>query len=502
MQCKENPCDMQEKTMDSTLNVYNVLTATPKGHAKNITVRSREGSVSIRVHRFATVGKGDCIRFGAAGSSRVFVVSKDKGELDIPLTPLFSENDSISLGKEIFQIQIREIQSSADMQAFEFLEQFHYKTNSSLGEKIVELDGKAQSTSVGGRRAVLYASIKIGERWLPAGYVDLQMPLMMCKPRHVLFNHPYTHPKRAIAWQCWNQDAIKKYLNTVVRIGRIVVSPELRGLGITRRMIKAAKKFSAERWHIGGMRPIFMEISAEMLNHIDFVSSSGFKFAGWTEGNITRVVKDMEQMMSLQPAGEFGMMSLQRKYLRVLQNYCTEKGFEFKEGLDMLKHKIEQNQDSLTLQEWTTLRPLIRHPIQYYISPLDDYSGEYLQETLSVQSSISQPANPKKNFSANSTQISIEKMSIRASYTIPKTKAIKAIMNAFGLQGDTVYFDIVKNISVKASSGNVILVAGASGSGKSVFLNALDPSKTLNRNLVVERAGSTKIRSWMVASTA
>jgi hypothetical protein len=81
----------EEKTvMSGSFKIYSVLTANPKGHYKNITVRGGgEASVTVRVHRFALVGKGDHIRFGAAGSNRVFVVSKDHQEPDIPTDPAF-----------------------------------------------------------------------------------------------------------------------------------------------------------------------------------------------------------------------------------------------------------------------------------------------------------------------------------------------------------------------------------------------------------------------------
>ena len=110
---------------------------------------------------------------------------------------------------------------------------------------------------------------------VPVGYIDLQMPLMMCKPRHVLFAHPFKHPTRSIAWDCWDQHAIRRHLNSIVRIARMVVSPDFRGLGVTRPIIRAAKEFATDRWHIRGSRPIFMEISAEML------TARGFCFVLW-----------------------------------------------------------------------------------------------------------------------------------------------------------------------------------------------------------------------------
>ena len=472
--------------------IYNVVTANPKGHTKTLTVRGGDGaSVSMRVHRFAVVGKGDRICFGPAGSNKVFVVAKHEEEPAIPLTPLFSTTDTVSIGKDKFRINICEISSDSEMRSLEFLEQYHYKTNNSLGEKDFDTDSKSSTTSVGGRRAVLYADIQIGERWLPAAYIDLQMPLMMCKPRHDLFHNPFHHPKRSIHWERWDQHAMRDYLNAIARIGRIVVSPELRGLGITRRVIKAAKNFASERWHIGGMRPIFMEISAEMLTHIDFVSSSDFKYIGKTEGNLSRVIKDMEQM-ARSPGGEFGIMSLQRKYFRALEDYCNTIQISFQEGLDALRRKIEQNQNALTTGEWAILRSVIRSPIPYYLCPLDDYAGEYLRAALKSSPPKDKADAYGADFSAKSTQVNINSLSIRAAYRIPETRSTKVIMDAFGLKGDTVYADILQDVAVKASNGNIILVAGSSGSGKSVFLNALDPNKGLDGNLMVKCTGSLK----------
>ena len=434
---------------------------------------------------------------GVAGNKRIFVLAKDGQDKQIPVTPIFSVEDTVSAGKEKFDIRIQEISTVEDMRALDFLAQFHYKTNESLSERDVDNDArKPSNTLASGRHAILYASIKTGERWIPAGYIDLQMPLMMCKPRHELFNHPFTHPERDIAWNKWNQHAMKSYLNMIVRIGRVVVSPELRGLGITRRIIKAAKCFSVERWHIGGMRPIFMEISAEMLTHIDFVSSSGFKFIGKTEGNIDRIIKDMKQM-ERSPSGDFGIMTLQRKYFRALETYCKSVGMSFDDGLNTLRKKIEQNQGSHSTVEWAVLRSIMRKPIPYFLCPLDDYTALYLRGAQKKYPPT-QMNSVQENFSARNTQISVKNMSIRASYNIPETKLTKIIMDAFGLQGDIVYSDLVQGVSVNASNGNIILVVGASGSGKSIFLKALDPAKNLDGNLSIKKNGTLKYRAgWL-----
>ncbi|PTW50586.1 ABC transporter family protein [Rhodovulum kholense] len=196
--------------------------------------------------------------------------------------------------------------------------------------------------------------------------------------------------------------------------------------------------------------------------------------------------------MSRAPGGEFGMMSLQRKYFRALEDYCKTLQITFEEGLEVLRRKIEQNQDALTTGEWAVLRSVIRNPIPYYLCPLDDYSEKYLCAALKALPSAEEAKTTRSEFSVKNTQISIENLSIRASYRVPETRSTKIIMDAFGLKGDTVYADIVQNVSVKASNGNIIFVVGTSGSGKSVFLNALDPDKTIDGNLMVKRTGGLK----------
>lgn len=477
---------------------YTVLSANPKGRAKNITVQSSgKASVSLRLHRFAVVGKNDRIRFGATGTNKLFVVSSQTGDDDIPLTPIFCSHCTFNFGKDSFDLSIREIKSDSDMQALHYLEQFHYKTSSA-----VLFDEHADSTlshkpSHGGRRAVLIAEVKIGEQWLPAGYIDLQMPLMMCKPRHVLFDHPYSHPSRNIAWKMWDQHAMKKYLNTIVRIARIVVNPELRGIGIARRIIDTSKVFASERWHIGGIKPIFMEISAEMLNHIDFVSPSGFVLIGNTEGNASRIVKDMEQMNRL-PKGDFGIMTLQRKYYRILDDYCKTIGISFEAGLEVLAEKLRQNQSDYSSGEWAVLRSIIRSPVPYYLCPLDNYSGSYLRDAMKSLPDTPRPISARSLFRVKDASLNVCNLSIRAQYVLPETKSTQLILSAFGIDGNIVSTDIVRNLSFKASGGNIVLIVGASGSGKSALLNSLDPNYCTNGSLSINHSGHfTHTAGWL-----
>ena len=284
---------------------------------------------------------------------------------------------------------------------------------------------------------------------------------------------------------------MKQNLNTIVRIARVVVTPELRGLGLTRCIMKAAKAFAKERWHVRGVRPVFMEISAEMLNHVDFVSSSGFTYVGRTEGNVDRVVKDMAQM-SRSRGGEFGIMSLQRKYHRVLQEYCEADGISFEEDIEVLRQKVEEPA-TLTTGEWAVLRKIVRMPIPYYMCGLNEYSDRYLREGLKTcEAARAEHGLRPKRVEASKAQLNISDLRLRAEYRLPETPSTKLVMAAFGLEGETVHFDIVQGVSATVSGGNVVLVAGSSGSGKTALLQALDPTMR-NANVSVGRRGDGQL---------
>ena len=475
---------------------YEVLATSPKGHTKVVSLRSGRNRTTLRLHRFALVGKGDWLRFGEGGTSKVFVEPVEARNPLVPVAPVFSVSDGVAVGRESFTVRVRELSQSTDLNALRFLEQFHYKTNRSLGDRDAGDDDEARTRSVGGRRAVLFAEIKLGGRWEPAGYVDLQMPLMMCKPRHVLFQRPYAHPTRSISWDRWDQHAIRQNLNTIVRIARVVVTPELRGLGLTRCILKAAKAFASERWHIRGVRPVFMEISAEMLNHVDFVSSSGFTYVGRTEGNVDRVVKDMAQM-SRSRGGEFGIMSLQRKYHRSLQQYCETVGISFEVGVEVIRRKLRGPADSLTTGEWAVLRKIVRMPIPYYLCGLDEYSDSYLQEGLKASEvAATKGGRRPERIDASKARLTISELRLRAEYRLPGTRSTRLVMEAFGLEGETVHFDIVQGVSATVSSGNIVLVAGSSGSGKTALLRALDPTTRDDRISVMGSVTGNYTVAW------
>jgi len=473
------------------LKQYRVDSATLRDHERRVTLRDEHSQpLGLRLHRFALLGKGDVIAIDPEHPRNVFTVSKENPEDLIRVSPAFSAESQIRVGAKRFTLQFSEVTSREDHDALLYLEQFHYK---SLGADL-DVDDRKLSSS-GGRRAVLLVHLKDGKTRTPAGYIELQMPLLMVKPRHELFSNGFSHSSRTISWNEWDQFAIKKYVNAIVRIARVVVHPEYRGLGLSKSLIEIAKCFASERWHVSGVRPLFMEISAEMLNYIDFVSRNGFVLAGKTEGNLTRIVKDLVSMTKGYEISS-GIMSLQKKYLTHLERYCAETGKDFATVLERLEDVVKADDplNALSPTEWLHLRQVLRLPIPYYIAGLDDDSREFLRKN-----SITAASRREKKFASGGATVSITGLRVSSNYQIPRTNNVRLILNCFGIQATHLNNRVVGPLDIEASSGNIIFIAGTSGSGKSVLLKALDPEqRDCTGSLHIEGRSRTQYSvSWL-----
>lgn len=468
--------------------LYSVQSATPKGHKKQLILTDGvRSNLYVQVPRYACVGKGDQLLISPEHPENIFTVSSENSEDHIRLSPHFEQSASASIGTAKYQIRLTEVNKPEDLEALNFLEQFHYKSLViEEDDETTEILAKNKLSYSAGRRSIIILYLKVRTSWIAAGYIELQMPLLMSKPRHDLFDCPFNHNLRPISWISWDQHAIRRFVNTIVRIARVVVHPEFRGLGLARVLVDSAKEFAKKRWQVGGRRPLFMEISAAMLNYIDFVSSSGFSFIALTQGNASRVVKDLGYMKNGYEISS-GIMSLQKKYLSHLESYCRATNTTLDSALSRLKSIVENEDplDGLTPTEWAGFRKILRQRLPYYILGLDDYSVAYLRPLVKDR----KPVAKQLKLAKSDGRIDLVGLSAKATVPIAQTRNVRIIMETFGLDGQAIETQVLPPVSVKATGGNILLIVGASGSGKSALLKALDPAEARRSGLEVHPGG-------------
>ena len=165
---------------------------------------------TFRAQRFALVAPGDVVLADPHNPTKLSVVSTENANDLIPVTPHFSRETVIRLGAIDYQVRVREITTPGDVAEYEYLEGFHYKTSSSI---VSDDNNTEKARAAGGRKAILIAYIRVGKKLLPAGYIELQMPLLMVKPRHLLFDRGFHHPTRDVAWGSSSRPTLRCFSN-------------------------------------------------------------------------------------------------------------------------------------------------------------------------------------------------------------------------------------------------------------------------------------------------
>ena len=432
-------------------------------HTKIARLASAGQKSEIILPRFAPVSANDDIHVSGVTNKKIWITDSEPPHHAIPIVPTYFHHEKITIGARRLDIQFTEIDSPEKHKAYLDLERFHYRSNPSL----IQQEETCESTA-GGRKAVVLASIVLGQRREYLGYIELSMPLMMVAPRHRAFNRPFKHSTRDIAWSEWNQSILRKYLNLIVRISRVVTHPTFRGIGLARKLLLAAEQFAKERWHIQRRRPLFIEISAEMLNYFDFVSGSGYTYCGQTDGNQKRIARDMRSMSKGQKITS-GIMTLQNKYFAVVEAFALSRNCSINDAISEIEHIAlsDSPESCVSDQEWLLLRKLFRVPRPYYLKGLDEDAERYLRGV------VHSPNLPSFFSEAYNPTIEICNLKVSAGVTLPVSKNVKVIKDAFGLVGDEVKQVLLVISKFHAARGNIFLLAGASGSGKSVFLDVL-----------------------------
>ena len=463
------------------MTVYEIRTMNVRESQKNLVLANRQGGEShLAVHRFAMLGPGDAIHLVGTATSPKVTVRPNVTSDEIVVLPRFESHREIRLGTERLSVVFTEISNEAELREYRRLAQFHYK-----GVDLQATEGKdAAIKGTGGRKAILLALFQRNGFSRAVGYIEIQMPLLMCKPRHDLFSRPYDAPAKDVSWNTWLGDG-QRHVNRIARIARVVVDPEFRGVGLSTMLVEEAKSFCRDRWHIGGARPLFLEISAEMLRYMDFVSRAGLHFIGHTEGNLQRIARDLNSIEN-GASGKSGIMSLQRKYHAAFTAYCEKTGRSFSEARLILSDLLnaEDPRSEMASDEWLAFRPILRFPIPYFLGGLDAESDAYvaagaraLDEVRSKPVSSTSPKATRSVSKESADSLDYKGIEISVNYSIPLTPYVRLVMDSFGIDTNKIRTRIVGPVDISLSRGTVSLITGASGAGKSVLLQALSGAK-------------------------
>jgi ABC-type lipoprotein export system ATPase subunit/GNAT superfamily N-acetyltransferase len=443
-----------------------------------------ENGRRFEAHRYCCLGPGDDLVFTGAGVAH----SRCKNGIATVL-PAYRARCAISFGNRTIPLCVKELETEAEIEGYHRLEEYHYRG------KILH-----------GRRVPLI--VRASDPLLPTvlGYIELSTAFLMNRPRAVLFDSSFFDDATGISWTNWKKETVRKYTNLVVRIARCVVSPEFRGLGLAGLLVKHAAHFAKTHWHVGRMQPLFMEITADMLRYVPFVESAGMRYIGYTEGNLDRVNRDMTYILKnysrvkkreILKEESAGIVDLQVFYATYLKRVARQSGLSREALLKLLIRSPERLSD----EHWTLLYRILRMPKPTFIMGLTPTAQQFLRlrrKKLALPSRY--PAEiPASRVSMLKRSISFNSCTLQLSSKPIRTRATRKIQQAFGLNGEMLSTTLFSNLSFEISPGDIVLLCGPSGAGKTSLLSLLAQrlskpvTEVVGLNGKIESPSSTQI---------
>ena len=386
---------------------------------------------------------------------------------DVQIFPTYCQKDEIAIGGLSIELLVKEITDESELSSYQSLANFHYKEKALFG-----------------RTSILVAVNRTPYLPKVIGYIELATPFYVNKPRSEILNAPFHH--NGINWESWDKETTRKYINTIVRIARCVVYPEFRGVGLGQILIQHAEQFAKSRWQIGSLKPLFLEISADMLKYVPFAEKAGMLYIGETQGNLNRIHSDLGYLLTnhkrvtkkeIVSNKQMGIVEQQKSRLRKAIKLADEAGISIEKFIGRLK----QLQEKRTLKDFAFFQGLVSLPKPTYLKGLDEVSIKFLKNQLKDFKSTENNFYKLIGVECINAPIIIKDLSISYQSKIRRTHTAQAVYNAFSISPIDIQSPVIHRLSFDIQPGEVIFITGSSGSGKTSLLNFLANAKSIKR---------------------
>lgn len=232
-------------------------------------------------------------------------------------------------------------------------------------------------------------------------------------------------------------------INQIVRIPRIVIHPEFRSLNLGVLMAKHLVAYAREYWDINHYTPIMVEVIAAMTEYHSFFEKAGFIKVGYTTGYRGRGV-----------IPNYGNGSFQQR--------------------NPLAYNFMINQKT---------KPYMVYPLSSTIKrKLGRDGGRRPMEFLRKVPRLKEP-------------LKFSRLSIKYRIENGSTERTNIVKEVFGVDSEHAFSPVIEDFSLVIDPGDIVLITGASGSGKSTILKLLTTKRSLMKKSLEWRGSFPRIKT-------
>jgi len=410
------------------------------------------GGKELVVNRWACVSRGDTVYH----HERSYYVKCKNGTAKI--WPQYNRIESLRIGGNEFRVRVKEITTQEEYDGYCYLSSFHYRGKGNFGRHCIMVMSSTEP---------LFPKV--------LGYVEVSSSFLVNRARDTILNSSFADGN--LSWKDWRYRTRMRMINAVVRISRVVVHPEFRGLDLGKKLILHALSFSKIHWQLGKYKPIFVEITADMLKFVPFAEHAGMRFVGFTEGNLSRVRDDLRYLIERKGGRyrvkDLGIPDMQGKYatqaLRILNGNNL--------SLDSFLTKLGKvGKGGVNPRTYALLHNIVRFPKPTLMSGLTQKADNFLARRIHEVN----VAPPNHNDSVEHLRVDaisepIRFRNVTLSYRskIGRTERTSAVQEAFGIEPSQLTSVVFENLNLDVRPGEILLVTGGSGSGKTSFIDLL-----------------------------
>jgi ABC-type transport system involved in cytochrome c biogenesis ATPase subunit/GNAT superfamily N-acetyltransferase len=433
-------------------------------------------TVVFRVPRSACVTEGDVVysyspldKTSSMEQDYVFI-GCENGVTQ--LTPIYSFETVLRVGDFSLPLTIKEISRQDEFDGYIALTQYHYRDKMLFG-----------------RHAPLVAVACHPMLPRVVGYIELATAFFVNTPRRNILDEPTR--LNSIAWDSWTKDVIRERIPLFVRIARCVVHPEMRSMGLGRILVEHAAQFVKTHWQSAHWKPYFLEISADMLRYIPFAEKAGMVFAGETEGNLKRIAKDLRYLKANEERlqkeifkGEvFGILDTKLSQLTKADNAVNGSGKN-------ISQFVAEQIENPTLDGWAKLAGVLSLPKPHYMMGLNEEAAELITQRVQAKNICPSLAQEGQMYvdqiykSRLQRPVSLQNVTYQTEFSVTRTEITHQIERAFEISLDNLTQPVFKNLSFEISPGEILVVTGLSGTGKTTLLQLLAGKLSLTSGVI------------------